>query len=73
MMPRLVATGLVVLLICGMLWSYTRSWSDFWKSLCIVVIGLLVVVLFIMFILLFGGMIVTGLWPWDPLFWGAGA
>ena len=73
MMPRLVATGLVALLICGMLWYTTPSRSDFWKSLCIVVIGVLVVALFVMSILLLGGMIVTGLWPWDPQFWEAEA
>ena len=72
MMPRLAATGLVVLLICGLLWYYTRSWSDFWRALCIVVLAVLVVVFFGVLILLCGGMIVSGLWPWDPQFWEAG-
>lgn len=73
MMPRLVATGLVALLICGMLWYTAPRRSGFWKSLCIVVIGVLVVALFVMSILLLGGMIITGLWPWDPQFWEAEA
>ena len=73
MIPRLVVTGLVVLLIGGVLWYYTPSRSDFWKFLRIVVIGVLVVVLFVMFILFLVGMIFTGLWPWDPQFWEAGA
>ena len=72
MMPRLVATGLIVLFIGGVLWYYTPSRSDFWKFLGIVVIGVLVVVLFVMFILFLGGMIVAGLWPWDPQFWAEG-
>lgn len=73
MIPRLVATGLVILFICGVLWYYTRSWSDFWRALCTVVFGVLSVVLFIMFILLIAGMITVGLWPWDPQFWEAGS
>ena len=73
MIPRLVATGLVILFICGMLWYCTRSWADFWRALCTVVFGVLSVVLFIMFILLIAGMITVGLWPWDPQFWEAGS
>ena len=69
MMPRLVATGLAVLLICGVLWYHTSSKSDFWWALRTVIIGALVAVLFVMFLLFFIGMIATGLWPWDPQFW----
>lgn len=72
MIPQLVATGLVVLLICGLLWYYIRSWSDFWGVLCIMVPTVLVVVFFGGLILLFGEMIASGLWPWDPQFWEAG-
>ena len=72
MIPRLVVTGVIILIIIVVIALNCRSAKEFWSTLGAIfgiVTGFVLAAVLLLFIL---GVMITGLWPWDPQFWWAG-
>ena len=72
MIPRLVVTGVIILIIIVVIALNCRSAKEFWSTLGAIlriVTGVVLAAVLLLFIL---GVMITGLWPWDPQFWWAG-
>ena len=72
MIPRLVMTGVIILIIIVVIALNCRSAKEFWSALGAIlgiVTGFVLAAVLLLFIL---GVMITGLWPWDPQFWWAG-
>lgn len=76
MIPWLVVTGVIILIIIVVIALNCRSAKEFWSTLGailgIVTGAVLAVVLAAVLLLFILGVMITGLWPWDPQFWSAG-
>lgn len=73
MIPRLVVTGVIILIIIVVIALNCRSAKEFWSTLGAIlriVTGVVLAAVLLLFIL---GVMITGLWPWDPQFWSAGS
>ena len=73
MIPRLVMTGVIILIIIVVIALNCRSAKEFWSTLGAIleiVTGVVLTAVLLLFIL---GVMITGLWPWDPQFWSAGS
>lgn len=73
MIPRLVVTGVIILIIIVVIALNCRSAKEFWSTLGAIlriVTGVVLAAVLLLFIL---GVMITGLWPWDPQFWWAGS
>ena len=71
MIPRLVVTGVIILIIIVVIALNCRSAKEFWSTLGAIlriVTGVVLAAVLLLFIL---GVMITGLWPWDPQFWWA--
>ena len=72
MIPRLVVAGVIILIIIVVIALNCRSAKEFWSTLGVIlgiVTGVVLAAVLLLFIL---GVMITGLWPWDPQFWWAG-
>lgn len=73
MIPRLVVTGVIILIIIVVIALNCRSAKEFWSTLGTIlgiVTGVVLAAVLLLFIL---GVMITGLWPWDPQFWSVGS
>lgn len=73
MIPRLVVIGAIMIAILVVIALNCRSAKEFWSTLGAIlriVTGVVLAAVLLLFIL---GVMITGLWPWDPQFWSAGS
>lgn len=71
MIPRLVVTGVIILIILVVIALNCQSAEEFWSALGVILVGIVGVFLAAFLLLFIIGTLITGLWPWDPMFWSA--